>query len=219
MSYFDGAQYHPKKKRISKLLHTPRIKDCTHKRALEKIFRAIYIHTHIYIYTCYEVNFGQKLWNEVCCYWEHIAQHIENLVGTHWETLKKKTLKFIQTFPPLPTIPTPDWNLGPCAWPLPRERQEKNNKVKKVGRSIELRIFFFIFPLFPTCSLQIPNWVSIGFPICSPRLFPIPPPHFNPIWFLPKVLPFSHHYRWAKEDDRHSNFPKNLQPILVGEPP
>jgi hypothetical protein len=37
---------------------------------------------------------------------------------------------------------------------------------------------FFNFPLFPTCSLQVP----IRFPMCSPRVFPIAP-HFNPICF------------------------------------
>ncbi len=38
--------------------------------------------------------------------------------------------------------------------------------------------FFFIFPVFPTCSFQVPN----GFPICSLRVFPIGPP-FNSICF------------------------------------
>jgi hypothetical protein len=42
-------------------------------------------------------------------------------------------------------------------------------------------IFFFIFPLFSTCSVQVPNGFP-RFPMCSPRVFPIAP-RFNPICF------------------------------------
>jgi hypothetical protein len=55
--------------------------------------------------------------------------------------------------------------------------------------------FFFILPLFPTCSL----YVTFKFPVSShqvpkapnvfPRVFPIAS-HFIP-YVLPKVLPFS----------------------------
>ncbi len=38
--------------------------------------------------------------------------------------------------------------------------------------------FFFNFPLFLTCSLEVP----IRFPLCSPRVFPIAP-CFNPTRF------------------------------------
>ncbi len=38
--------------------------------------------------------------------------------------------------------------------------------------------FCFIFPLFPTCPLQVPNM----FPMCFPRVFPIAP-GFNPRCF------------------------------------
>jgi len=53
------------------------------------------------------------------------------------------------------------------------------------------RIFFCFFPLFPTCSLQVPN----GFPIA---------PHFNPICFvqIPPLLTYVG--RW------HSIFLQNL---------
>ncbi len=40
------------------------------------------------------------------------------------------------------------------------------------------RDFFFILPLFPTCSFQVP----MRFPMCSPKVFPIAP-HLNPICF------------------------------------
>jgi len=64
--------------------------------------------------------------------------------------------------------------------------------------------FFFFFPLFPTCSLQVPNGFLSGsnkflrFPMCSPRVFPIAP-RFNP-----KVLPFS--AIWVGQRGRHSIF-------------
>ncbi len=45
------------------------------------------------------------------------------------------------------------------------------------GRGRGERIFF-IFPLSPTCSIQ----VSIRFPMCSLKVFPIAP-RFNPICF------------------------------------
>ncbi len=44
---------------------------------------------------------------------------------------------------------------------------------------------FFIFPLFPSSS----QWVSIRFPMCSPRVFPISP-HFNPICFAQSLLTY-----------------------------
>jgi hypothetical protein len=31
---------------------------------------------------------GQKIWGILRCYWEHIREHIENLMGTHWEQKK-----------------------------------------------------------------------------------------------------------------------------------
>ncbi len=40
---------------------------------------------------------------------------------------------------------------------------------------------FFIFHLFPVGSHQVLN-TFLGFPMCSPRVFPIAP-HFNPISF------------------------------------
>jgi len=50
-------------------------------------------------------------------------------------------------------------------------------KFLRGGGGVWERIFF-IFPLFLTCSFQVP----IRFPMCSPRVFPIAP-HFNPICF------------------------------------
>jgi len=48
-----------------------------------------------------------------------------------------------------------------------------------VGGGEDFFSFFF-------CSQHVP----FKFPICSPMVFPIAP-HFNPIYVLPEVLPFS----------------------------
>jgi hypothetical protein len=51
--------------------------------------------------------------------------------------------------------------------------------------------FFFSFFL---CSLQVPN----GFPMCSPRVFPIAP-RFSPVCFA--------HSLGGPKGGRHSSFP------------
>jgi hypothetical protein len=55
--------------------------------------------------------------------------------------------------------------------------------------------FFSFFPLFPTCSLQVPNMFP-RYPMCSSRAFPIALP-FNPICFGQNSSP-SHLYTWAE---------------------
>ncbi len=38
----------------------------------------------LHLYTLWEFNFGQRLWDKVCCYWEHLGKPIGNL-GMHWK--------------------------------------------------------------------------------------------------------------------------------------
>ncbi len=44
-----------------------------------------------HLYKFQQDNIGQSVWDEVRCYWEHVEEHIGNLMGTHWE-LDENTL-------------------------------------------------------------------------------------------------------------------------------
>ncbi len=108
------------------------------------------------------------------------------------------------------SITAPAISLGQKWWPT----VTKNTCSQWVGWSMHSRCldffsfkfwvgvrggFFFIFPLFPICSLyvpfkspmashQVPN-MFFKFPMCSPRVFPLAPPLIP--YVLPKVFPFS----------------------------
>jgi hypothetical protein len=49
-------------------------------------------------------NIGQSIWDKVRCYWEHVEEHIGNLIGTHCEldenTLVTTKVQMIQHPPP-----------------------------------------------------------------------------------------------------------------------
>ncbi len=76
---------------------------------------------------------------------------------------------------------------------------------------------FFIFPLFPICSLlcshHVPN-VLFKLPMCSPRVFPIVS-CCNPLQFCPKSSP-SHLYRCGPKGQKLHHFHRIF---YFGEPP
>jgi hypothetical protein len=66
---------------------------------------------------------------------------------------------------------------------------------------------FFISPLFPTCSLQVPNKFT-RFSTCSPRVFPITP-RINPICFA-QSPPLLTYIAWPKEKSLHLSIESSI---------
>jgi hypothetical protein len=62
-----------------------------------------------HIYRFQEENIGQSMWDKMRCCWEHVVEHIGNLVNmleTHLEldgnTLGTKTISITPLLPPTP---------------------------------------------------------------------------------------------------------------------
>ncbi len=113
-----------------------------------------------------------------------------NLVGTHWETLKKNPK--IQTFP--------------TTTPLTPFGKKEPSLLTWLNWGISFSFFL--------CSQHVPFKLPNGFPICSPKVVPNTTSLEFPYGFAQSPPPLLTYIGGAK-GDRHSNFPKNLLPILV----